>query len=397
MGLFQRANSDKWYARFKNANGQWVNRSTGTSNKQLAKEILTKWEYDATQVSKTGRKELPSLPCYEFMEKYLQHREKGKNSETVKLDRLALEEFIKNVGPTTLIKHISSQDIEQYLETLHSRDLSPYTLRQRLTHLKRALNWAIESDLLYLNPASKVSPPPIPQQSILEIPRKDIRLLLDNSQGTWIGDYIAAAAYGGFRSSEITHIKEDDIHWDDNYVSVVGKFDKRRSVPLFPSLKTLFTRILEYTPTSDPRITAWNNGKNDPFLFYQVNDNSLVSQAFKGIVRSIWSKDKYEVTSSEIKRTTGEMISQDELFIPTEEEKKRLGRSIKKVAVEHHDEKDRYKFHDLRHTFATNYLRNGGSIEKLRKILGHKQISTTLKYEHLVINDLQEDEDPVTY
>ena len=81
------------------------------------------------------------------------------------------------------------------------------------------------------------------------------------------------------------------------------------------------------------------------------------------------------------------MLSQDEHFIPTEEKKKRLGRSIKKVAVDHHDEKDRYKFHDLRHTFATNYLRNGVSIEKLRKILGHKQISTTLKYKHLVIND----------
>jgi integrase/recombinase XerD len=47
------------------------------------------------------------------------------------------------------------------------------------------------------------------------------------------------------------------------------------------------------------------------------------------------------------------------------------------------------RFHQLRHQFATNYLRTGGSVAMLRKILGHQDISSTLIYEHLQTDDLK--------
>jgi integrase/recombinase XerD len=46
-------------------------------------------------------------------------------------------------------------------------------------------------------------------------------------------------------------------------------------------------------------------------------------------------------------------------------------------------------FHLLRHTFATQYLRNGGDVVRLSIILGHSEISTTMKYLHLLTEDLQ--------
>jgi integrase/recombinase XerD len=46
-------------------------------------------------------------------------------------------------------------------------------------------------------------------------------------------------------------------------------------------------------------------------------------------------------------------------------------------------------FHRLRHTFATQYLRNGGDVVRLSIILGHSEISTTMKYLHLLTEDLQ--------
>lgn len=46
--------------------------------------------------------------------------------------------------------------------------------------------------------------------------------------------------------------------------------------------------------------------------------------------------------------------------------------------------------HDLRHTFATNYLRAGGDIYQLSKILGHATVEITAEqYAHLVPGDLQ--------
>jgi integrase/recombinase XerD len=46
-------------------------------------------------------------------------------------------------------------------------------------------------------------------------------------------------------------------------------------------------------------------------------------------------------------------------------------------------------FHRLRHTFATEYLRAGGDVVRLSIILGHSEISTTIKYLHLLTEDLQ--------
>ncbi|MBE8578475.1 tyrosine-type recombinase/integrase, partial [Vibrio sp. OPT18] len=39
--------------------------------------------------------------------------------------------------------------------------------------------------------------------------------------------------------------------------------------------------------------------------------------------------------------------------------------------------------HVLRHTFASHYVMNGGNIVKLRDVLGHSEITTTMRYAHL--------------
>ena len=40
-------------------------------------------------------------------------------------------------------------------------------------------------------------------------------------------------------------------------------------------------------------------------------------------------------------------------------------------------------FHDLRHTFASQWMMNGGDLYALRGILGHKSIAMTQRYAHL--------------
>ena len=52
--------------------------------------------------------------------------------------------------------------------------------------------------------------------------------------------------------------------------------------------------------------------------------------------------------------------------------------------------------HDLRHTYATNYIRNRGNVVILQRILGHTDIKTTMRYVHLVAKDLHENIDELT-
>lgn len=56
-----------------------------------------------------------------------------------------------------------------------------------------------------------------------------------------------------------------------------------------------------------------------------------------------------------------------------------------------HAELPKIKFHDLRHTFASNFVMRGGSILSLKEILGHSDINTTMMYAHLAPSYLEEE------
>ncbi len=47
--------------------------------------------------------------------------------------------------------------------------------------------------------------------------------------------------------------------------------------------------------------------------------------------------------------------------------------------------------HTLRHSFATHLLNKGIKIERVQKLLGHKDISSTQVYSHIVQKDLEDD------
>jgi integrase len=56
--------------------------------------------------------------------------------------------------------------------------------------------------------------------------------------------------------------------------------------------------------------------------------------------------------------------------------KSKFNKSVRESGIEH------FRFHDLRHSFATRLAQAGVDIYKISKLLGHKDVSTTQRYAH---------------
>ncbi len=49
-----------------------------------------------------------------------------------------------------------------------------------------------------------------------------------------------------------------------------------------------------------------------------------------------------------------------------------------------------FRFHDLRHTFTTRLLRATGNLKLTQKALGHRNIGTTVKYAHVLVDEIRD-------
>ena len=71
--------------------------------------------------------------------------------------------------------------------------------------------------------------------------------------------------------------------------------------------------------------------------------------------------------------------------IIAETKERRLRKEAALTAAEIRD----FRFHDLRHTFATRLLRQTGNLKLVSRLLGHTQIETTMRYAHVIDADLR--------
>ncbi len=258
-------------------------------------------------------------------------------------------QYLCNVSPRTIDWH--SQSLKWLgIEEPNEDDLKAAVLRMREAGLKASsVNCRIRSINAYLHwntPNAgpkcgsgcrhlKLSKLKEEQRVLPTYSQKDITLFLRWKPQRFYDRrtqaIVLTLADTGCRVSEALGLRWQDVNLDDLLLTVVGKGNKQRVIPFSIELRK--------------------------FLFKFRQQLSLYELVF-------CTPDGKALT---IRNTYRDVV-----------------RACKTVGV-HMPERG---VHAWRHSMASNFIRRGGSVALLQRVLGHSNISTTMKYVHLQTADL---------
>lgn len=150
----------------------------------------------------------------------------------------------------------------------------------------------------------------------------------------------------GLRRREIVTLTWAQVDWSNSVIRVIGKGDKPHVLPITPELVTILWPLREHHP----------------------------QQVFTFIAQKTWTE-----------RKSGKKFEKGKRYPITEQGWSSTFRRINKKAgvVD-------FRMHDLRHTALTRTLRSSRNIRAVQKIAGHSDIKTTMRYAHVLMEDMAE-------
>jgi integrase/recombinase XerD len=246
---------------------------------------------------------------------------------------LTLRRFSAFIGPGTDFKTINVQQVRDFMAGLDH--LSNKSLLNVHTALSSLWTWAVAEGLAGEHLLRRIRRPKAEQMATQIFTQDEIKKLLATASAGPFKERDRAILLilvdTGIRASEIAGLTIGDLQ--PTQLRVMGKGSKQRLVPM--SRRTM-TALIDYLATRGGKLPVVQP------LFLTSEGNGLTRYALGKII-------------------------------------KRLG---EKGGVQ-----DAHP-HRFRHTFAVNYLRNGGSSIALQDALGHSTVEMSSHYAHLAEVDL---------
>ena len=223
-------------------------------------------------------------------------------------------------------------------------ELAHSTLARRQATLRSCFSWGYKNDLLPSDPTVKLEPVRLPERDLRPLTQEQVETLLaviptveKRNRLLFSLLYETGIRVGEALGVLIHHVHLNEV--DGGYLRVVGKGDRERIVPLIDAPRTV--RLLRET----------------------LKSLSPVGPLFQGDPRKGGS--------------TGEALDYTTLYYHFE---RYLEIARQKKPVLFPAEAEAITIHRLRHTYATQKLRDGVPLPSVRKLMGHKNIQTTLRY-----------------
>jgi len=240
------------------------------------------------------------------------------------------------------IRSITLSDLYAFMAFVsNDRDNSSYARARKVASLKSFFKYlTYKAKVIDTNPAAELDSPKILKRLPRYLNIEESKQLLNSVNGQFSErDYAILTIFlnCGLRLSELVGINLNNIK--GNVLSVIGKGDKERSVPLNNACIKALEDYLKVRPK--------NAVKDRNALFLSERKQRISKESVQKIVK------KY----------------------------------IKAAGLD----PERYSTHKLRHTAATLMYKYGNvDIRSLQELLGHESISTTQIYTHLDSSQLRD-------
>lgn len=307
--------------------GRVIRESTGTPDRKLAEAVLSKRRAEVFEGRWTGRRRDTQTPLPQAIQEFLTVYSKPRKVSW-KDDRFVLGRFFKFLGPNTHLQDIDRRLVERFQLELLSGGISKARVNRYLAALKCFFNRCIDWGKLLANPCKGIKLyPETPRTHWLEAGQ--IAQLMENCSPR-LRPVVQVALLTGLRLGDIRRLTWDRIDFEQGLIRIM---QGKTQTPLLLPMSEALAEVLRAIPRD----------MDSPYVFSQYGRSR----------RFGWVRTDF-------------------------------GKAIRAAGLAG------TRFHDLRHTAATQLRRLGRDLQVVQQLLGHKTIRTTMRYSHVHPTELRE-------
>lgn len=322
-----------WWTKYKSSEGKVVQRSLETSDRKLAAKIEAKIK---TQIAEGKYFDVPmsqDKTVKDLMERYLSICSTKKARSSLRRDTMIFRKHLfPFFGGATLLTQIKPNMLADYKAYRCKAGVVSETVNKELVLLKAAYNVAIrEWEWVDVNPVCRIKMEKSPEARVRYLAAEEFSRLF-NACAEWIKPMVVVARYTGMRRGNLLSLKWEQVDLSRKLITLPKSKTTRYSIPMCEHVHQVLFDLAQGSHLESDNVFREPNGK--------AYNPTRIWRAFRTACDTVGIVD--------------------------------------------------FRWHDLRHDFASQLAQSGVEILKIQKLLNHADLRMTLKYAHLAPGNLAE-------